>query len=95
MPVPLIKRGANQAGYPEKNLPAGPPSQGAVSGPDKPCRMIPFRRTPGADGGGWAGNVLASTNLPGPPLHPAVSGPGQALQGDTIPQDTGSREGGW
>jgi len=24
----------------------GPPSQGAVSGPDKPCRMIPFRRAP-------------------------------------------------
>jgi len=46
MPVPLIKRGANQAGYPGKKLPAGPPSQGAVSVPDKPCRMIPFRRTP-------------------------------------------------
>jgi len=52
MPVPLIKRGANQAGYPGKKLPAWPPSQGAVSGPDKPCRMIPFRRTPEGGGGG-------------------------------------------
>jgi hypothetical protein len=30
----------------KKILIAGPPSQGAVSGPDKPCRMTPFRRTP-------------------------------------------------
>jgi len=62
MPVPLIKRGANQAGYPGKKLPAWPPSQGAVSGPDKPCRMIPFRRTPEGGGGGWAGSVLVTTN---------------------------------
>jgi len=64
MPVPLIKRGANQAEYPGKKLPAWPPSQGAVSGPDKPCRMIPFRRTPEEAGGGWAGSVLVLTNLP-------------------------------
>jgi hypothetical protein len=61
MPVPIKKRGANQAGYPGKNFKAWPPSQGAVSGPDKPCRMTPFRRAPEADGGGWAGNVLAAT----------------------------------
>jgi len=60
MPVPLIKRGANQAGYPGKKLPAWPPSQGAVSGPDKPCRMIPFRRAPEEAGGGGAGSVLES-----------------------------------
>jgi hypothetical protein len=33
MPVPLIKRGANQAGCLVAILHAGPPSQGAVSGP--------------------------------------------------------------
>jgi len=65
MPVPLIKRGAYQAKCLESNLPAGPPSQGAVSGPEKPCRMIPFRRTPEGGGGGWAGSVLVSTWFPG------------------------------
>ena len=52
MPEPLIKRGAYQAGCLESILPAGPPSQGAVSGPDKPCRMIPFRRAPEEEGVG-------------------------------------------
>jgi len=52
MPVPLIKRGDNQAECLESKLPAGPPSQGAVSGPDKPCRMIPFRRAPEEEGVG-------------------------------------------
>jgi hypothetical protein len=33
MPVPLIKRGANLAGCLESILHAGPPPQGAVSGP--------------------------------------------------------------
>jgi hypothetical protein len=67
MPVPLIKRGAYQVRCLETNLTAGPPSQGAVSGPDKPCRMIPFRRTPEVEGGGRAGNVLVSINITYPP----------------------------
>jgi len=65
MPVPLIKRGAYQAKCFESNLPARPPSQGAVSGPEKPCRMIPFCRPPEGGGGGWAGKVLVTTNPPG------------------------------
>jgi hypothetical protein len=65
MPVPLLKRGgANQAGCLVSILPAGPPSQGAVSGTGKPCRVIPFRRAPEGGGGGWAGIVLVSTNFP-------------------------------
>jgi len=62
MPVPLIKRGAYQAKCLESNLPAGPPSQGALSGPDKPCRMIPFRRTPEVVGVG--GKCTGINKLP-------------------------------
>jgi hypothetical protein len=61
MPVPLIKRGDKPAGRLESNLSAGPPFQGAVSGPDKPCRMIPFRKPLEVAGGGRAGIVLVAT----------------------------------
>jgi len=65
MPVPLIKRGANQAGYPGKKLPAWPPSQGAVSGPEKPCRMIPFRRAPEVVGVGGREVCWCQPSSPG------------------------------
>jgi hypothetical protein len=46
-----------------------------------------------AGGGGRAGSVLVSDDVPGPPPLSAVSGPVQALQDDPL-TDTAGRVGG-
>ncbi len=59
IPVPLIKRGANQAGYPGKKLPAGPPSQGGGEWLEQALQDDPI---PQGAGGGW-GWVGGCSNL--------------------------------